>query len=432
MWSVARANPKFAASPCCIHHRGRIIAVNAHADGLGVRSGWTLHRATSLYPTLLTLPLDRGACAHAWEQVTASLADLTPRIEVVREGRPCLEGYPFAEGQCVFEVPTRGAERRLLQAMVNEWGAHCGVASDRVTAELAALTCSAGKVRRVRASRERPFRDGVSVTTLSEAGLSAHTVERLRWFGLGQIGKLRTLTRAQLCAQFPEGALLARFAHGGRGETRTVASYQATPAVEVRFVFEEPATQPGEWERALRDLLRRACEGLNGCGAGSLSVATETSYGRRAKSILLREPVARPRALFAPAEELALPLIGGEPLEALSVRLGALSRVADQEALWLTPERRRSDLNSVVRRVETRLPGTLQRIVPRDVHAPLPEERYGYIPALEGQNASPPNRNSITSITTTPINAASRGSLPPRPSTPALRPNEGRSSEARW
>ena len=421
MWAATRANDKLRLSPCCIHHRGHIVAVNAEARTLGVRSGWTLHRATSLHSGLLALPMDRATCAHTWEQVLASLSDLTPRIESVKEG------------QCLFEVPTRKAERRLLQAMVADWGARCGVAGDRASAELAALTCSAGKVRRVREGRARAFRDKVAVAALSETGLSAHTVERMRWFGLSHIGTLRPLSRAQLCAQFPEGALLSRFAHGGRGETRTVSPYQAPPAIEVRFVFEQPATQPGEWEMALRDLLHRACEGLNGHGAGSLSVAAETSQGRRAKNILLREPVTRPRALFAPAEELALPLVGGELLEALSVRLGALSRVADQEALWLTPERRRSDLHTVVRHVETRLPGTLQRIVPRDVHAPLPEERYGYVPALEGQAAPPPYRKtskplSATSLTST----APHGSPSPQPSTPARRSSGGCRSEARW
>ena len=209
------------------------------------------------------------ACAHAWEQVLDELWQLTPRLEETDK-----RTQANAHGRVCFEVPTRRAERHQLLQLVAEWEARCGVATNLALAELASCVAMPGRVELVKSGGETAFVRAVPIHALAHAGVSAATIERLQWFGLFTIARLRALKRDQLIEQFPEGALLARFAHAGFAarEVRPVAAYRPPPRSEARHVFEHPATEPIEWNQALEELLSHTIRELkaNGQGAGVL------------------------------------------------------------------------------------------------------------------------------------------------------------------
>lgn len=378
VWAALQANPSLSSPLLCVQRAGRLTAVSPAALEAGVWRGWTPARALALHPHLVVLPFDAAACAFAWQQVLGALYELTPRIE------------PRQQGQAIFEVPSRPAGRRDLVRLTKRWEARCGVAETRALAELAALAAQVGQVQRVRRGEDVAFLKRVPVDVLGEAGVSPATMERLHWFGLHSVGSLRMIPARQIKEQFPEGVMLARFTgtSSSCAEVRPVAAWTPPVVVEAHFAFEAPAIQPCEWELALAEVLERGYRALNGRGASSLGVAIETPQGRRAASRLLREPVTTASALRAPAQRLLDGLLGQSrtELQRIEVRLGDLSDVARQQVLWATSEQRRSELQGVLRRLEARHAGALQRLQARDIHAPLPEERFTLVPALEGKS----------------------------------------------
>jgi len=351
-----------------------VVAVSDVARQCGIARGWAPQRALSLVPHAVALPHDAAACAFAWEQVLAALYEHTPRIEAVREGL------------AFFEVPTRKEAQQVLAVWVARTDACCGAATSRALAELAALSAPTGIVRCVRTGRESSFLNQIPVETLCEAGISSHTIERLQWFGLLRVRQLKSLSRRQLCEQFEDGAKVWRFARADDLEVgkQSVLPYVPPPAIEVRLSFEQAATQPHEWEAALDELLQRACGELNGRGASSLSIAVGTKNGRHATSRLLREPISIPRSLREPARAMICELLADDAeLHALEIRLGNLSTNAKQGVLFETGARREDALLNVLHRLEARHNGAVRRIRARDLHSPLPEERFALVPWLD-------------------------------------------------
>jgi hypothetical protein len=394
VWAAVQSDVVEADTPVWVFRGGRLIAISEEARRRGVARGWTTTRASALVPQGISLPHDAAACAFAWEQVLAALYEHTPRIESVREGL------------AVFEVPTRKAEQRKLARWVAAIGGRCGVATGRALAELAAYTTPAGTIRNVDAGREAFFLNALPVETLEEAGISPHTIQRLRWFGWQSVGQIKALNR-QLCEQFEDGAKLWRYVGAyPPGERQTarkrngvsadatvslgkesVLPYVPPPSVEARLVFEQSATEPAEWQMALYELLRQACEQLNGQGASSLSVAAETARGRRVTSCLLREPVNTARPLMVPARTLVEALLQEDECAAIEVRLGNLSVRTGQGVLFettsQTTSQREAVLHDVVRRLDTRFSGAVQRLHIHDVYSPLPEEGFHLVPWLD-------------------------------------------------
>ena len=424
VWSAIHAEPTLQSQPVFVHRGGRVIAVSAVARQHGIARGWTRQRALSLVPGAVALPLDSSACGFAWEQVLSALYEITPRIEAVREGR------------AVFEIPTRRQGQVALARLMRDLGACGGAATNRTLAELAAYSAPAGILRYVRAGREASYVDKTPVETLCEAGVSSHTVERLRWFGWQRVGQLKVSSGRQVCKQFEDGALLWRFACAGAApiaiaEKRNVLPHLPPPVIETRLAFEQAAREPGEWEAALDELLRRACSELNGRGAGSLSLAVETPHGRRAASRLLRESASGARSMQVPARAMLRDLLGRDELQALEVRLGSLDSGAKQGVLFETPdatsERHDAALREVLRRLEARHAGAVQKLQVRDPYSALPEERFALVPwldavsELEAASKSASLKQSVSSKQAVK-GAASRRAAPTR--TPTRTPTQ--------
>ena len=357
VWVAERALPALRGQPVVVHRNGRAIARSETAQQRGIGADWTVARAQSLVPQVLAVPYDAAACAHAWEQVLDELWQLTPRLE---ENNTHDKGQSYPQGRVCFEVPTRRAERHQLLQLVTGWEAHCGVATNRALAELASCVSMSGRVELVKSGGETAFVRNVPISALAHAGVSAATIERLQWFGLWTVARLRVLLRDQLIAQFPEGALLARFAHAGFAarEVRPVAAYRPLPRSEARHVFEHPATEPSEWNGALEELLSHTIRELNvnGQGAGVLwiDVTLRGQSEFKHTSRILREPVTAARALWEPAQALLHKLLPN----------------ADDA------------LREVLAHLEKRCPQSVLRLHERDPHAVLCEERFSYIPAL--------------------------------------------------
>jgi hypothetical protein len=175
---------------------------------------------------------------------------------------------------------------------------------------------------------------------------------------------------------------------------RPVATWTPPPEVLHRIAFELPCREPGEWEPALDELLRRACADLDHQWAQALEINVETPAGTLAARRVLKEPVNRPDSLHRPARSALAEALGIVPLQpvvvALEVRLGALTGADTQRNLFEGLEKstdarhsdRRKRLGRVIERMETRCPGTLGQYAAGNSHSPFREDAFRWLPAL--------------------------------------------------
>lgn len=374
--AVEQKDALLRGQPFAVQCGGRVVALSDEARTIGVARGWSVERARSLFPQVLLVPHDAALVARARRQVLAELYACTPRIEVL--GR-------MHSGLLAFEFPQGESNRRYLAALVAGWQAHCGAACDRVTAYLAALTVEQGHTRRVVPEREDVFLARVEVQVLARAGVSPRTIERLKWFGLSRVSHLQELPARQLRAQFEDGDLLVRFQRSHGSSELPVKPFIPAASIHTRQVFEQAATEPGECLLALDEAVADACALLSGRGANSLALCLETSTGRRTLSRLLREPMRSARSLCDVARALLCELFqaGVGEVQVLEVRLDNLECRAEQGELWATQARRHLDLMQVLGRLEARQAHAVLRLRERDIHAPLLEERFELVPALD-------------------------------------------------
>lgn len=391
VWAAQYENPLLAVEPLIIHRQGRVYAACQRVLDSGVRLGWNLQRAQSLCTTAKVRHYNANIEAYAWEEILKTLYGLTPRIE------------PHTPGVLFFEPPAEKSRVWIssmaeFSKLIGQWSAKAALAGDRTTAELAAQVARPGQLQRIREARG--FLRSTPISALAGLGLSADAIERLHWFGFNTVYELQQLTRSQIDSQFADkarphdGRLLWCFARAGTREAdrQPIQTYQLPPVRTCRVVFEQAATNPGEWESALRDVVEQVVAQLNGMSAGALTLTVTTKSGERAAQKLLREPVSAARTLFRVSNELMRELCGkskGE-VSALEIELSRLTGQAQSTVLFdtrrydsspsrFTPPR----LLAAMRNIESRYHGALGRYRLRDAHAALPEERYAYGPAVQ-------------------------------------------------
>ena len=391
IWAACYENPLLAVEPLIIHRKGRVYSACSRVLESGGRIGWDLQRTQSLCPTAKARHYDANLEAYAWEEILKQLYGLTPRLE------PHMPGVLFFEPppeRSTSWVPTMAA----ISKLVRKWNAQASLATDRATAELSAQLAKPGEVRRIHETRG--FLRNTPITALAGLGLSEDAIERLDWFGFNTVYELQQLTRSQIDSQFADktkpndARLLWRFARADAvdADRQPIQTYQLPPVRTARFVFEQAATNPSECENGLRDVVEQAAAQLNGMSAGAVTLTVISNSGERSAQKLLRESVSSPRNLFRVSHELMFALSGKGKVEisALAVQLSRLTGEAQSTALFDT---RRYDasptrfnpprLIAALRNIESRYQGAMGRYRLRDAHAPLPEERFLYVPAVQ-------------------------------------------------
>jgi hypothetical protein len=383
-WTLAQSEPALQNRAFAVCDRGIVVAASPLAIEAGVKVGQTSGRAQGRLSSLLIVARDLHREVLAWDEVQRAFYGLTPQVEAAAPG------LLFAS-----------VDPKKVMPLLKAWKGQGGAAGDRATAQLAALSAEPGTVRVVRPDREAPFGDGLRLSLLEEAGVSAASLKRLAWFGWTYVGALRVLTRRQIEEQVgSDGAALFRFAQGPRCQSnlRPVSTFTPPEEVSATLGFEFPAREPSEWEGALDQLLEKACAGLGTRSARTLEVRIETPIVPLCARRVLKEPLTEARTLRAPALAAV-----GEALQALAplppvilkleVRLGALSCAPTQASLFAgdkaekveRPRRLRAALESV----EARFCSKAGHFVADEADSPFPEEQWrldpasSWLPALE-------------------------------------------------
>jgi protein ImuB len=256
-----------AATAGAVVVQGRVAACSAAARAQGVRRGQRLRDAQRRCPGLVVREREPDAEGRLFEEVVEAVAELTPRVEVVRPG--------------LCAIPARGparfyggeeALRVLVQDTVVEAGHDCGsgVADGLFAAELAARSGDGGVV--VPAGGAAAFLAPYPLSVLDRPELA----DLLRRLGIRTLGDFAALPSGHVAGRFgPDGALAHRLARGE--EPRPLAPVRGAADLSVRGDFDPPAEQA---ERVVFAAKRLAGELHEGLAAGGLAcVRLEVAVG---------------------------------------------------------------------------------------------------------------------------------------------------------
>lgn len=395
-WAAAYADPSLREQPVLAYRAGRIVAISSEARAAGAQVGWTLHRAQAQLPSAVFWPIHGPTINAVWAEVVAALLDFTLYIESQRPGLLRADVRP----PCA------------VLPLLRQWQAQSGVADDRATAELAALTTTRGTLRSVHTGQSAAFLRHVPLTALQEAGVRDDTLERLRWFGWRSVGDLCYLKERQLAAEFDQGRLL--FSYAQASDLRPISLYRQPPVSATTFAFDTPVREPREWEPVLALLIEQNLAALQGRGAETVTVIIETANAVQRAHRLLHSLTADKRSFQETARRLLLSLLQNHaPMRRLTLQLGELRVLpAVQGSLFGT---KRPPVSVALRAVEERFPGQLQRIVMLDRHAYLPERAFRLDPISPDEELAQPKRDRLKR---TP--AKNRRAKAPQPKAPTL------------
>lgn len=220
-WPVAALGLP-VGEPVAVVRANRVVGTSASARVGGVVVGLGRREAQRRCPDLRIVERDEAREVRVFERIVAALEDITPRIEIM------------SPGCCGF--PTRGPSRyfggdEALAARVADLvggllaerdGCGVGVADGGFAATLAArrsLGRSGSPPIVVAGGRSGSFVAPFPVGTLSDPGpLPEDVVDVFRRLGLGRLGDLAQLPRADLLARFGcDGALAHQLANGDDG-----------------------------------------------------------------------------------------------------------------------------------------------------------------------------------------------------------------------
>jgi hypothetical protein len=264
-----------------------------------------------MLPQAVVLPNSPSLVAAAWQRILIALSRLSPRVESSRYGIALLH------------LDATEAIKPLLQ----NWAAQGGLADDRSTAELAALTAVVGTLHVLPAGRNGTFLSGVPLRVLQEVGLSARSCQKLRSLGWRYIGELLHLSKHQLAELFPEAELLLRYAQAA--DQRPIGYWTPPPTISAQFDFGEPAIEDFELDAALELLAARLHEQLAGRHAHSITLTAITQFGEVQRHRFLREPISSLLGLHIAVQELQREFPGYVQahrlqVQRLELRLGGL------------------------------------------------------------------------------------------------------------
>ncbi|GAA4103909.1 DNA polymerase Y family protein [Actinomadura miaoliensis] len=265
-----------AATPGAVVVEGRVAACSSAARAAGVRRGQRIRDAQRRCPDVVVRDRDSDAEGRLFESVVEAVAELAPKVEVVRPG--------------LCAVPARGAARfydgeeslrLLVQDAVVEAGFDCGVgiADGLFAAELAARSGGGGVV--VPAGGAAAFLAPYPLSVLDRPEL-ADLLQRL---GVRTLGAFAALPSGHVAGRFgADGALAHRLARGE--EPRPVAPAPATADLSVREEFDPPAAHA---EQVVFTAKRLAAELHEGMAAGGLTcVRLEVTAGFADGGVLRR------------------------------------------------------------------------------------------------------------------------------------------------
>jgi hypothetical protein len=361
-WAFLQAEG--SGSPLAVLASGRVIAACRAGRRSGIEPGMSGERAKSLCPDVRLRIRSADLEGAAWEELVRTVNGVTPFIEA--SGPPLLYFNPG-------DLP---ATRALTEAL----SAQGGVASDRPSAQLAAVRAAPGNTLVLSPRNIDAFLDRFAVGRLTEIGFEEDTVELLRHFGYATLGAAKQLSRRHLRAQFgDDGERLFAMLHPEKQPP--VPLFREPRVIRQDYDFDDPCCEPGEILPVLEHLVARAAEALQPEYCQRLRLAA-TGYRKRVNAVashILPEPIGSLAGLLRAAVRLLHIMLSPDlEMESLTLELGALRRVKSTQIPLF---RERPSMFCAVRAVHRRFPEMVRRaVVQPDVLFSEDEMRFDPFP----------------------------------------------------
>ena len=288
--------------------QGEVVDCSPAANRLGVSRGLPLGTAHRLVPEARFLPARLPAYRRTLEVALDALANFTPSLEA--QADPLERGF----GQVLLGIEglhRLWGDEATLTGRVTDIAAkllpgipRIGIANTRFGAQVAAVI-GQGRLERVPigdAAVEAAYLAPLSIKLLPA---DDETRDRLRTFGLTQIGQFSALSRSAVIARFgASGGELHDLARGLDG--RQLRPRKPIAQLRAEAELEPPVDTLEPLRFLLRNLCQALCEQLNARGAGATRAMLQLDLESGPPLVLeqaLPEPAAAPelleRLLFA-------------------------------------------------------------------------------------------------------------------------------------
>lgn len=359
LWWAEHEQPTLRERPLVIVKAERVLHANHAARREGIIPGLPLVNARLRTPNLALAEAADVQLQSRWTQVLEQLHAWSPWLLSGGLGRAWLQ--------------VDAAEAKQL---AREFQVRAGSAPSRELALTAALTSQAGELRQVTAGQERAFLDTLPVSYLEQLGLLAAAVARLEHLGVRHVGELRKWSRVQLRAVLGAGdALILPLLASPEGGSLPV--HQPERNISLTHAFPDPAGEAWVIGPALRHLAERLSERLGQEVATRVTLTAESSGLQLLDEVVPKAPVAR-AAVLERLLQRSLQRSGALSLGfgRLTVTLGGLARLQEQQDLWPQRQAREQAIKSVNRR----FPGALLTCKLLDPYSLARDQRYRLVP----------------------------------------------------
>ncbi len=365
--AVALARAERIDGDVIVVQKHSVISLTAGARARGVELGDSGQRAERLAPSAQILLRKYVVELSVWEEVLQALYTITPHIMELRMGTAVLYAM----------------DAQKLRLFAAQYQACVGVASARLSAQLAAYSCEVGSLHFVDDSDVQDFLRNCPVELLRFFQIEEDILEKLQLFGLQSLSALAAITRRQLVAQFGKaGERIATVVQDLMRDRRApLPFFQPPPLLHAHRSFELAVREPRELQAALRDMVTECQQELLSVSARQccwiglrfVNAKAVQRYARR----ILKQATSGIDAIRTAAEILLRTMMNGEECSELRFELGGLTQA---QALQLSFVHERVEPAVIARKVEQRYPHSMFKAEVRNAMAYLAEDRFTLLP----------------------------------------------------
>jgi nucleotidyltransferase/DNA polymerase involved in DNA repair len=352
-----------------------IVDCTPEAIEQGVRPGMLPREALAMCPHVVTVMPNPARDSAVFNDVVASLEELSPAVEPDDLGR-C---YVDLVGLDRHLGSPEQAAQTLIQAVPPILRPRVGIALNKFTALVAANTSDPGTYQVIEPHAVEKFLAGMPVSVLP---VSYDMIRRLEQLGLDRLADVGALSLSAVQARFgPEGRDAWHLIHGK--DDRPVIPRKHETVLSEEIALPVPATSREAFMVGLKQLVIRAFsrkELQSQNVRQALVRARLEGGGSWEQTLTLKEPAGRDRLIEILGHRLqAVELTGA--LESLQIELiGFTAEHARQESLLSARPKQFQAIIDAVRQLKQRYGASpIYRIVEVEPWSRIPERRLALI-----------------------------------------------------